>query len=556
MEKRLLVNRLMGLLLSLLMLALATPGCAENRAGAVTLSPYIGGYTFDHDQSYQNLEIAPIYGMRLGYNFDQNWGVEGRFGYVLAESRGAKFQEADVYSYGIDALFNWNVTPNFVPFLAAGMGGIHHNYPASGFGYYPEYTANYGLGIKYFVADNVALRADVRHVILPDDRLQNIEYTAGVTFLIGGGEKPAVKACPADTSAPYVTLATPLDGSTDASTHPKMRVAFSKAMDPATINATTMSLNQETTPVQGTVSAPSNTTAGFTLASELAPDTRYTGRVTTGVRDLAGNAMANDYVWSFKTAPLLVTQEPAPGHFKYCVTLHGEFDIDSALIRPEYRDEIATVGNFMKKYPTTTAVIEGHTDSVGSAEHNMGLSKQRAEAVVNYLIENFGVDRSRLEARGFGMTRPVADNSTNEGRQKNRRIEAIIDCAFEMKEVTPPDRLCISLVVDFDSGRSDIKPEYRAEIAKVGDYMKRYPTTTAVIEGHTDNVGSAENNMKLSLERAQSVVDYLKQNFGIDPNRLSAKGYGDTRRIAYNSTAEGRAKNRRIDAVIDCVIKK
>jgi OmpA-OmpF porin, OOP family len=125
-----------------------------------------------------------------------------------------------------------------------------------------------------------------------------------------------------------------------------------------------------------------------------------------------------------------------------------------------------------------------------------------------------------------------------------------------MKEVTPPERLCISLVVDFDSGRSDIKPEYRVEIAKVGDYMKQYPTTTAVIEGHTDNVGSAENNMKLSLERAQSVVYYLKQNFGIDANRLSAKGYGDTRRIAYNSTAEGRAKNRRIDAVIDCVIKR
>ena len=62
--------------------------------------------------------------------------------------------------------------------------------------------------------------------------------------------------------------------------------------------------------------------------------------------------------------------------------------------------------------------------------------------------------------------------------------------------------------------------------------------------------------MKLSLKRAENVVNYLVENFGIDRSRLSAKGYGNTRRIAYNTTAEGRQKNRRIDVVIDCVIKK
>jgi OmpA-OmpF porin, OOP family len=249
-------------------------------------------------------------------------------------------------------------------------------------------------------------------------------------------------------------------------------------------------------------------------------------------------------------------QEPSPGHFKYCITLHGEFDIDRALIRPEYQDEIARVGDFMKKYPTTTAVIEGHTDNVGSEEHNMELSQRRAEAVVKYLVENLGIEASRLQAKGYGMSRPVADNATEEGRQKNRRMDAIIDCAFDVKEVQPPERLCISLVVDFDSGSSQIKPQYRDEIAKVGDYLKTYPTTTAVIEGHTDSTGSAENNLTLSRERAQAIVNYLVQNFGIDAGRLSAKGYGSTRRIAYNSTPEGRAKNRRVNAVIDCVVKK
>jgi OOP family OmpA-OmpF porin len=248
--------------------------------------------------------------------------------------------------------------------------------------------------------------------------------------------------------------------------------------------------------------------------------------------------------------------EPIVEHTKYCITLHTEFDVNKAEIRPQYRDEIAKVGNFMKKYPTTTAVIEGHTDNVGDASHNLNLSLKRAESVVNYLVETFGIDRSRLVAVGFGSSMPVADNSTEAGKQANRRIEAIIDCVFDVKKELPPDRLCMNLDMEFDTGKADIKPQYRDNIAKVGDFMKQYPSTTAVIEGHTDNAGSNEFNMKLSKQRAENVVAYLVKNFGIEASRLEAKGYGYTRRIAYNNTPEGRQKNRRINAIIDCVIKK
>jgi OOP family OmpA-OmpF porin len=67
----------------------------------------------------------------------------------------------------------------------------------------------------------------------------------------------------------------------------------------------------------------------------------------------------------------------------------------------------------------------------------MDLSQARAESAVNYLVEKFGIDRSRLTAKGYGDTRPVADNATNEGRQKNRRIVANIDCAFQPQEIKP-----------------------------------------------------------------------------------------------------------------------
>lgn len=249
--------------------------------------------------------------------------------------------------------------------------------------------------------------------------------------------------------------------------------------------------------------------------------------------------------------------EPTSDRMKYCVSLNIEFDINKTEIRPQYHDEVAKVGDFMKKYPTTTAVIEGYTDEVGSDDYNMQLSQRRAESVVKSLEDKFGIDPSRLSAKGYGKSRPIADNATDAGRQKNRRINAIIDCALDIKELSPPlERLCMTLKMEFATNSAEINPRYYDEVNNVGAYMQKYPTTTAAIEGHTDNIGGNEYNMKLSQQRAKNVVNYLVEKFGIERSRLSAKGYGSTRRIAYNTTPEGRQKNRRINAVIDCVIKK
>jgi len=258
-------------------------------------------------------------------------------------------------------------------------------------------------------------------------------------------------------------------------------------------------------------------------------------------------------------APLepIPAAEPSSERMKYCVNLNIEFDINKADVRPQYHDQVAKVGDFMKRNFTTTAIIEGYADEIGNDEDNMRLSQQRAESVVKSLVNNFGIAPSRLSAKGYGKSKPSFDNSTDAGRQKNRRIVAIIDCALDIKEfTTPPEKLCMTLQMEFASGASEINPIYNNQVNKVGEYMKKYPTTTAVIEGHTDNVGELESNMELSRQRAENVVNYLVDKFGIERSRLSAKGYGPTRRIAYNNTAEGRQKNRRINAVIDCVISK
>ena len=422
MKKSSLKTKSTGLLLTLSLLALATPGLAENRSGAVTISPYVGGYHFDHEQLYQNLETSPIFGVRAGYNFTENWGAEARFGYIRAESRAPNYSEANVYSYGIDALYHFNVTPNFVPFLAAGIGGMHHEFPAEGLGFYPEYAANYGAGIKYFVADSVALRGDVRHVILPDDELNNLEYTVGVTFLIGG-KQPAVVAladCPVaapDTIAPTVSLTAPVKGATDANVENQVLAAFSEPMNPATINEQTFTLQKGETPVPGKVNVPSATSANFARTDRLEPGTTYTGRVTTGAKDLAGNGLANDYVWSFTTAPLpdtkvvtnvvtkVETQTVVVTKFVMFGNTHFEFD--QATLTPAGKEMLKQNAQIMKDNATLNVRITGHASAAGSAGYNQELSERRAEAARTYLVQEEGIAAERIETIGYGETRPA-----------------------------------------------------------------------------------------------------------------------------------------------------
>lgn len=122
-----------------------------------------------------------------------------------------------------------------------------------------------------------------------------------------------------------------------------------------------------------------------------------------------------------------VPAAPLPG--KICITLNVQFDYDKSDVKPKYHNVIGKVAEFMNKYPKTTTVIEGHTDNRGSYDYNIKLSERRANSVRNYLIEKFGIEPSRLATKGFGYTKPVATNKTAAGRQKNRRIEAMVDCS-------------------------------------------------------------------------------------------------------------------------------
>ncbi len=108
----------------------------------------------------------------------------------------------------------------------------------------------------------------------------------------------------------------------------------------------------------------------------------------------------------------------------------------------------------------------------------------------------------------------------------------------------------IRLDVKFANDKADITEQYVGEVERVASFMKKYASVNAEIAGHTDSVGADKYNQKLSQRRADAVKAMLVTRFGIDASRLTAVGYGESTPIASNETAEGRAQNRRVVAVM------
>lgn len=108
------------------------------------------------------------------------------------------------------------------------------------------------------------------------------------------------------------------------------------------------------------------------------------------------------------------------------------FDIDKATLRPASQVAIQKMAAVLNKYPDTNILLEGHTDATGSDEHNLNLSRERAQSVANYLA-SLNVNPTRFTIMGYGESQPVATNDTPEGRQFNRRVEVAIYANEELK---------------------------------------------------------------------------------------------------------------------------
>jgi len=361
----------------ILLLAAAGTALAAPSAGTIELSPFVGIGGFDDDT---NLEAGPAFGARAGYWLTDAISAEAAVDYVKTE---VDFNDASasVLSPHADLLYNFTRIGHgeFIPFVAAGAGASRFDASGSKADWDP--MVNVGVGARYLITDLVGLRADLRLPVTYDATQTHYLATIGVSFLLGAKEQamapaPAPKPMPAPKPAP---VDSDHDGVVDSADD-----------------------------CPGTPAGVKVDASGCPLDSDH-----------DGVYDSADKCPG--------TPEGAIVDDKGCSLRKVSITLNVEFDTGKSIVKPEYDQELQQFATFLKKYPKTTCEIGGHTDNIGSAASNKTLSQARADAVRKALIERFDIDGARLTAKGYGPDRPIADNGTAEGRQKNRRIEAEVE---------------------------------------------------------------------------------------------------------------------------------
>jgi|GEM_PF-1336135 len=415
------MKKRMAALVTALLLTAAGTAIAEQRAGALTFSPFAGGYTFD---GRQHLLTAPVVGLRLGYDITKNFGVEATGNFASTKGTGTPTTgyytnqgRAYLYNVRLEGLYNFMSDKKFVPFvsLGAGMSYIQNDQP--GLRTNNDATGLIGVGFKYFIVDDVALRADYRQIFSPhaapafDVRSHestkngywlNYEYTLGLQFLFGG-KKPLV----------------------------------AKVIEPTPEPAPKTEEIEITEPPP----APSPTPTPVPVDGKVGPWSPW----SVCSAPCGGGT-------KIRTRPVLT--KPANGgslpaltertgcNSQACVeeekiNLLIEFDFNKAVIKKEFFPNADTVGAFMKKDSKMVISLDGWTDSIGPDKYNKTLSQRRADAVKSYLVNKHKIDPDRITAIGHGKSFKY-DNKTEAGRYKNRRVE--MEQKITVEKSTPAEK--------------------------------------------------------------------------------------------------------------------
>jgi outer membrane protein OmpA-like peptidoglycan-associated protein/tetratricopeptide (TPR) repeat protein len=217
----------------------------------------------------------------------------------------------------------------------------------------------------------------------------------------------------------------------------------------------------------------------------------------------------------------------------------GGLDIYSFEMRPDMRPNktLWIKGKVFDK--TTSAGLPSTVELIDLASKRT-ISRVQTDETGNYLItlpvgKDYAFNVNRRGYLFYSDNYSLKDKSPDSTYEKNIPLQPIeVNASIVLKNIF------------FDFNKSDLKPESQVELDKLVQLMQDNPTVKIQIEGHTDNIGNAADNMKLSDNRAKAVVSYLVGK-NISITRLIAKGFGATKPIADNKTEEGRAQNRRTE---------
>ena len=328
----------------LILCVCVTGAFAENREGAFTVTPFVGGLNIDRHIPWDASNWT--WGLGLGYNISEKLGVELTYHYAAPRDQSSMDlntgitppnYDGKINIYKLDLLYHLvGLLPgdSVLPYLAGGIGDINYSTDRPGVSLKDNFLVNAGGGLKIFLTRDVALRGDVRYILdfNSEHDHNSLLCTVGLTYEIGGKAKvvePEAVAAPEPAPAP----------------------------------------------------AP-------------AP------------------------------APVVVTPPPAPAPkvLGSIIFRNILFDFDKSNIKPESYQILDEVTEYLQANSELKMEVQGHTCNIGTAAYNLKLSERRAVSVKKYLVDK-RIKADRLKTKGYGLTKPVAPNDTEENRARNRRVE-------------------------------------------------------------------------------------------------------------------------------------
>jgi len=369
-------KRTVMLLSFLTVLFMAGPTWAAIIEESWTLTPFAGGYMFDGDE---NLDTSLIYGAKLGYDFTKHFGLEMSAAGLRTHANDDYGDIAvKMFEPRLDALIYFMPDSAIVPFFSLGVGGRSMSH-GDQHGVYPDDFAQ-DLTLEDYNA--MERNAESSHFL--------VDTGIGAKFFLA--KRVALRA--------DVRYVLPLN---DALNNFEATLGLSFVMG-----------GKKPAPAPAPVAAPAPAPAPVVEpAPAPAPEPEPAPVVAPA------------------PAPTVMEKEIVE---KGRATLDVKFKTNSAVILPESDKDLSQFADVMQKYPDLKVEIAGHTDSTGTDKYNQQLSQKRADSVKKYLADKYGVEANRLTAKGYGEAKPIADNKTKVGRAKNRRVEAVVDYTYTVKE--------------------------------------------------------------------------------------------------------------------------
>jgi OmpA-OmpF porin, OOP family len=386
----------------------AADGHNNPHKGQFYISPGAIAYTGPDSSNigYEDTEVGGA--LILGYGLSDNWSIEVMGGRVEDAGFDNRYGsgEDQVNLRWLDFVYNLPAKNAWQPFVLVGGGRTEYDMD----GVRPDARDNQlnaGVGVYRQLSDHISLRADVRGVT--SSKVGGMEPFAflGITGFIGS---PAAPAAPADSDGDGVP-----NDMDNCPTTPAGRV----------VDAQGCELDADNDGVVDGADQCPDTPAGVSVDGNGCPlDTDGDGvpDFRDDCPDSEAGAKVND-----RGCYIELEEEVT-------IDMSIEFETNKAELRPDHTSELARAVRFLRQYPNTKAVIEGHTDTDGAASYNQNLSEQRAKAVYDYLVNEAGVDADRLTWAGFGETRPIASNDTAAGKQTNRRVSAVVSGTHKVRQ--------------------------------------------------------------------------------------------------------------------------